>query len=731
MKKFILILSLILSSLLLFSCGGENPTEPGGNSGGSGGKDYGTVKMSPDYVELPQDVVKSVTSVTPTKVSFSKDSHLKAGDIFILGSTEQYPLGTVRRVVSAKKSDTDGLFDVITSFSNLWDAIHSGRISFNTQIFSFEEYPSLTPISSLKISGKMKEVGRLSGYFDFSNSFKSELNFNFKGDFLLKLSANLNQNFNKTYNIYDHLFAPITISATPPVVVTARISLDAILKGLISGEVNLSTGGNIDYSFIIKYNNGWSVQSVKHSSFNSNSVEINFSSELKASLRAGLSLFLYDLIGPTVSLSPYGKVLSNINQNPVWRIYGGIDLEAGIKTRLLSSFVPDKTWVFNLFERELSSGGTGDTNKPPTALINISPSSGITTSTNVQFSDLSSIDDNTSQSNLVGRWDWEDDGNFDTGYSPLGYEYHTYLNPGTYIAKLEIKDEGGLTGTATRTISVSNSSVFNYSKFSPPNGSTTSTTDLTFKTGSFVQNPDYTLYLGSYAPSLSSIHTGVDSSYHLGNYFPVGTKVYYQWEVKGNQVDSTSPLFSFTVGNSGGGNQTVTLQPGPEGEDVTISHYTSNGNPFSSSSPDDSLLTVGNAEVSGTLRKDESFIKFNLSNIPSNSNVSSARLMFYGGVLESSSTASLAKLNGFWSEQSLTWDTKPSYTVIRSKEFEHHNYSIWYEFDVTQTVQDWVNGQTNYGFELLMPQQGNTIFLFGGDVLSDPSKRPKLEIIYQ
>ena len=187
--------------------------------------------------------------------------------------------------------------------------------------------------------------------------------------------------------------------------------------------------------------------------------------------------------------------------------------------------------------------------------------------------------------------------------------------------------------------------------------------------------------------------------------------------------------FDFAVGN--GNNKSLTLQPGPEGEDVTISHSNSNGRVFSSSYPDDSLLTIINGSFPGTLRKDESFIKFNLSSLPLNSKVSSAKLMFYGGVGDSPSTVSLAKLNGFWSEQSLTWETKPPYTIIDSKEFEHHDYSVWYEFDVTQTVQDWVNGQTNYGFELLMLQEGNTVLLASGDYSWDISKRPKLEIIYK
>lgn len=83
-------------------------------------------------------------------------------------------------------------------------------------------------------------------------------------------------------------------------------------------------------------------------------------------------------------------------------------------------------------------------NSPPTAAFMVSPNSG-TTSTVFQFDASISYDYEDPSSILMARWDWENDGLWDTEYSIEKWEYHIYQNPGSYIAKLEVMDSGGLT----------------------------------------------------------------------------------------------------------------------------------------------------------------------------------------------------------------------------------------------------------------------------------------------
>jgi hypothetical protein len=65
------------------------------------------------------------------------------------------------------------------------------------------------------------------------------------------------------------------------------------------------------------------------------------------------------------------------------------------------------------------------------------------------------IEDDNASMPLEYRWDWTDDGTYDTGWSTTATASHTYQNPGTKTIRLEVRDSGGLTDTTTRTVAVS------------------------------------------------------------------------------------------------------------------------------------------------------------------------------------------------------------------------------------------------------------------------------------
>ncbi|MBM3288245.1 MAG: hypothetical protein FJY88_12990 [Candidatus Eisenbacteria bacterium] len=106
----------------------------------------------------------------------------------------------------------------------------------------------------------------------------------------------------------------------------------------------------------------------------------------------------------------------------------------------------------------LSCGGDDGTgpesqNTAPTASFTASPSAG-TTSTTFQVNASGSSDAQDAVSVLQVRWDWENNGTWDTPWSTTKTASHLYATPGTKTIKLEIKDTGGLTDTTTRTVTV-------------------------------------------------------------------------------------------------------------------------------------------------------------------------------------------------------------------------------------------------------------------------------------
>jgi PKD repeat protein len=92
-------------------------------------------------------------------------------------------------------------------------------------------------------------------------------------------------------------------------------------------------------------------------------------------------------------------------------------------------------------------------NSPPTARFTVSPASG-TTATVFRADASTSSDGEDPASALEVRWDWEGDGTWDTALDTTKTAEHQYMTAGGKTIRLEVIDTGGLTGTATRQVTV-------------------------------------------------------------------------------------------------------------------------------------------------------------------------------------------------------------------------------------------------------------------------------------
>ena len=91
----------------------------------------------------------------------------------------------------------------------------------------------------------------------------------------------------------------------------------------------------------------------------------------------------------------------------------------------------------------------------PVADVKIMPQSGITNETNFIF-DASACSDNwVLAESLLVRWDWENDGDFDTDWSAIKIENYSYtVGGGDKTVVLQVKDGAGWLDTATTSIHV-------------------------------------------------------------------------------------------------------------------------------------------------------------------------------------------------------------------------------------------------------------------------------------
>ena len=92
-------------------------------------------------------------------------------------------------------------------------------------------------------------------------------------------------------------------------------------------------------------------------------------------------------------------------------------------------------------------------NTRPVAAFSVLPTVG-TTGTVFQFDASASSDYETPSANLEVRWDWENDGGWDTGYSTVKQITHSYGLSNTYTIVLEVRDGQSLTDTTAHTVTV-------------------------------------------------------------------------------------------------------------------------------------------------------------------------------------------------------------------------------------------------------------------------------------
>ncbi|MBI4834070.1 MAG: PQQ-binding-like beta-propeller repeat protein [Planctomycetes bacterium] len=91
---------------------------------------------------------------------------------------------------------------------------------------------------------------------------------------------------------------------------------------------------------------------------------------------------------------------------------------------------------------------------PPTAAFTVTPTSGIINTTVFTADASASTDPQDSLSALRVRWDWENDGVYDTALSTNKVATRTYTTGGYKTIKLEVTDTNGLTDTETTQIFV-------------------------------------------------------------------------------------------------------------------------------------------------------------------------------------------------------------------------------------------------------------------------------------
>jgi hypothetical protein len=187
--------------------------------------------------------------------------------------------------------------------------------------------------------------------------------------------------------------------------------------------------------------------------------------------------------------------------------------------------------------------------------------------------------------------------------------------------------------------------------------------------------------------------------------------------------------------------ETITIQPGPEGKDSYVS----------SNDPDTNYWTLPYMNIGkiplismGANRANyiyvydyfRAYLQFNLSSLPAGAVIVNAELKLYQ--FNNSGTEdfmiSLYQVTESWVESTITWNDRPDYiSSPESTITATAGATTWLSWDITGLVQGWLDENiSNYGMMLKDTDESspNVSGCYSSEFISEPTLRPKLEITY-
>ncbi len=194
-------------------------------------------------------------------------------------------------------------------------------------------------------------------------------------------------------------------------------------------------------------------------------------------------------------------------------------------------------------------------------------------------------------------------------------------------------------------------------------------------------------------------------------------------------------ILSFLLINNSWSQDTIVIQPGPEGKDAYINdYYTTNYGDYPN------MFAIA-ATSWGDPFTSRSLLEFDLSSIPPEAYILEAKLSLYFANNPSNphfhcgeNTAFLQRVIEPWDEYTVTWWNQPETTEQNQVRLPESQYPTqdYTDIDVQILIQDMVNDPENsHGilFRLQVEEIDRKMMFASGDN-SNPLLRPKLEVTY-
>ncbi len=326
--------------------------------------------------------IKSVSTTTDGKVIVQTDPAyitdiIKQG---VIEYNQPLTLGMVNKIeyyydgIKLKSSNSKGIMQAPIE----WE--------INTVLYDNDNNLSTTA-DQIRIEGALACDWKFATRIDVGwNVGLKEAKFGFESSETLdlKLIAGLQYNFEKKYTLATVNFSPIIITVgAVPVVFTPQLKITVGVNGYANASITTGINENLSFNAGMQYikDKGWSPFKDFSKSFTFNPPQLNMNAGAEVYLKPELTVNVYGVAGPYANLKLYSKLDADLLQNPWWKLYGGLQMNAGVKVDILDKFLLEYTISDLLKYEELLAQSTNPPTYAPTVTTNTISSITATTAT--------------------------------------------------------------------------------------------------------------------------------------------------------------------------------------------------------------------------------------------------------------------------------------------------------------------------------------------------------------
>ena len=372
MKRIVRISAMVFVATLV-SCGG-------GNKGGKETNEI-TYKLPESTKQVTQENESAVTEISKDQSEIVLDaksnlgSSVKEGDVLLFGITSKTPRGLLRKVVSRQENGSSVALK--TEQATLEDAFENLHLKMTRDLKPGELESTSTSLSGLTIlEAPLNVGGTMSNEFqvNFDNtvlydmdgspdttddqvvadgSITFTLSFTFEVDISwftlkhVKIGPDVDEkadveisttmpglSFSKEIPIADLYFPPFTVG---PVPVVTNLELVMGANGELTVQVSAGVNEEMGVSVGAMYeDSAWQPYADFTHEFGYTPPQLDASASLKAYLGPKLNLLICGVAGPYGQINGYMELTADINADPWWALYAGIEGWVGITGKILS-----------------------------------------------------------------------------------------------------------------------------------------------------------------------------------------------------------------------------------------------------------------------------------------------------------------------------------------------------------------------------------------------------------